>query len=211
MVTNPYSVLGISENATDEEVKSAYRELAKKYHPDKYADSPLKDVASEKMKEINEAYDMIVEMRKKANSSGTETGYSGQSYGGQSYNRYAGQDPIFQKVRSLIMSNNLDEAERILDSLSDGQKTAEWYFLKGMTASRRGWGEQAFQYIQRAVQMNPGNPEYNAAYNNILHNRQYGPGTGYNQPMQGTNCSCCDLCAGMMCADMCCNCCGGGC
>ena len=56
MVTNPYKILDIPETATDEEVKSAYRKLAKKYHPDKYVDSPLKDVADEKMKEINEAY-----------------------------------------------------------------------------------------------------------------------------------------------------------
>lgn len=205
MVTNPYNVLGVSENATDEEVKSAYRELAKKYHPDKYADSPLKDVASEKMKEINEAYDMIVNMRKNQGSAGAG--------GNQNYNRYnaGSQDPIFQRGRSLIMSNSLDEAERILDSMSEGQKTAEWYFLKGMVASRKGWSEQAFQYFQRAVQMSPGNPEYSAAYNNMLHNRQYGAGAGYNQPNQGVGCSCCDICAGMMCADMCCNCCGGGC
>lgn len=201
MVTNPYSVLGISENATDDEVKSAYRELAKKYHPDKYVDSPLKDVASEKMKEINEAYDMIIDMRKNNSS---------ESGGNQAYSRYgSSDDPIFQKVRSLIMSKNLDEADRILDSMSEGQKTAEWYFLKGMSAAGRGWSEQAFQYIQKAVQMNPGNPEYNAAYNNILHSRQYGPGTGYNQPTQVSNCSCCDICTGIMCADLCCNCCGG--
>ena len=68
MVTNPYKILDIPETATDEEVKSAYRKLAKKYHPDKYVDSPLKDVADEKMKEINEAYDMIMDMRKNKNS-----------------------------------------------------------------------------------------------------------------------------------------------
>ena len=64
MSKNPYSVLGISENATDEQVKSAYRELAKKYHPDNYQDSPLKDLATEKMKEINEAYDEVQRLRK---------------------------------------------------------------------------------------------------------------------------------------------------
>ncbi len=56
---NPYDVLGVPESASDEEIKKAYRKLAKKYHPDNYTDSPLKDVASEKMKEINEAYDTI--------------------------------------------------------------------------------------------------------------------------------------------------------
>lgn len=203
MITNPYEVLGVSESATDEEVKSAYRALAKKYHPDNYSDSPLKDVADEKMKEINEAYDMILDLRKNGNSSGNRT-TGNNTYGGAS-------DPIFQRVRSLIMANNLDEAEKILDSMSSSQQNAEWHFLKGMVYARKGWSEQAFQHIQRAVQMNPTNPEYNAAYNNMTRNRQYGPGGGYNQPNQTYGCSCCDMCAGVLCMDACCNCCGGGC
>ena len=63
-MTDPYKVLGVSPSATDDEVKDAYRKLAKKYHPDQYADSPLKDLADEKMKEINEAYDAITAQRK---------------------------------------------------------------------------------------------------------------------------------------------------
>ena len=60
---DPYSVLGVSPNATDDEIKKAYREQARKYHPDNYADNPLADLAGEKMKEINEAYDDIVRRR----------------------------------------------------------------------------------------------------------------------------------------------------
>ena len=63
-MNNPYEVLGISRNATDEQVKNAYRELARKYHPDNYADNPLSDLASEKMKEINDAYDAIMAERR---------------------------------------------------------------------------------------------------------------------------------------------------
>lgn len=65
-MTDPYKVLGVSPSATDEEIKDAYRKLAKKYHPDQYGDSPLSELAGEKMKEINEAYDTIVSQRKTA-------------------------------------------------------------------------------------------------------------------------------------------------
>ena len=60
---DPYSVLGVSPNASDEEVKKAYRELARKYHPDNYQNNPLADLAEEKMKEINEAYETITKQR----------------------------------------------------------------------------------------------------------------------------------------------------
>lgn len=76
-MTDPYKVLGISPNATDEQVKAAYRELAKKYHPDNYANNPLSDLAEEKMQEINQAYDAIVAQRRAGGQSG---GYSGGAY-----------------------------------------------------------------------------------------------------------------------------------
>ena len=63
-MNDPYAVLGVSKNATDDEIKDAYRKLARKYHPDNYTDNPLSDLAGEKMKEINEAYDTIINLRR---------------------------------------------------------------------------------------------------------------------------------------------------
>lgn len=65
-MNDPYQVLGVSRNASTEEIKEAYKQLAKKYHPDNYAASPLEEVANEKMKEVNEAYDAIMNERKAA-------------------------------------------------------------------------------------------------------------------------------------------------
>ena len=73
---NPYEILGVSPTATDDEVKQAWRALARKYHPDKYRDSDLADLASEKMKEINAAYEEIQKMRASGGSS-SRTGSSG--------------------------------------------------------------------------------------------------------------------------------------
>ena len=202
-MNNPYEVLGVSETATDEEIKAAYRKLAKKYHPDNYADSPLADVAEQKMKEINEAYDTINQMRQKGKGTGS-TGSS--SYSGSSNSQ-------FYNVRIYIQRNMIDQAEQILDTTPMGNRTAEWYYLKGMCAYRRGWSEQAFNNFTTACNMDPNNQEYRAALNNMQNQRSYNYG-GYNQPnMQGTDagCSCCDICAAMMCADCMCDCCRAGC
>ena len=84
MVSNPYEILGISPNASDDEVKKAYRELSRKYHPDSYANNPLADLAEEKFKEVQEAYNQIMDERSKGysssgNGSGRSSGYSGKN------------------------------------------------------------------------------------------------------------------------------------
>ena len=102
-MNNPYEVLGVSENASDEEIKAAYRKLAKKYHPDNYADSPLADVAEQKMKEINEAYDTINQLRQKGRGSGSTSNATGG---------YSHQSTRFHGVRIYIQRNMINEAEQ---------------------------------------------------------------------------------------------------
>ncbi|WP_407383348.1 DnaJ domain-containing protein [Ruminococcus sp.] len=197
---NPYEVLGVSETATDEEIKTAYRNLAKKYHPDNYYDSPLADLAEEKMKEINGAYDQICEMRRNGSRSTASFGSYGSDF---SYNRTSYPD-----VRQYIMNGRLDDAMELLNGVPEGSRNAEWYFLMGMVFSRKGWNDQAYSYFQRAYQMEPNNAEFQAAFNSMNARRTY-TNHGY-QTSDPMGCSACDICTGMLCANCLCNCCGGG-
>ncbi|MGI6282787.1 J domain-containing protein [Caproicibacterium lactatifermentans] len=210
-MSDPYQVLGVSPSATDEEVKAAYHKLAKKYHPDNYTNSPLADLASEKMKEINESYDTIVNQRKQQAQQGPFTGnpYQGSYYG------YAGTQSQsssgFSDVRSYIRGGRLADAEQILDGVPAENRNAEWYFLKGTVLYNRGQLEQASNYIGHACQMDPGNGEYRAAMSQI--NGQYrGYYGGYNPSVQNNRSDmdqACNCCGNLVCADACCECFGG--
>ena len=194
---DPYQILGISRNATDEEVKNAYRNLAKKYHPDSYGDNPLADVAEEKMQEINEAYDSIMATRKSGKKSGTNYGYT---------NSY---ETNFPEIRSLINQNRLEEALELLDGTPVQNRNAEWYFLNGTVLYRRGWFDQAYTSFATASRMDPANPEYRNAVNNAqrqANRSQHNPYRTYNG---GANCDACTMCQGLICADCCCEMAGG--
>lgn len=194
---DPYQVLGIPSTATDEEVKKAYRNLARKYHPDNYHDNPLEDLAQERMKEINEAYETIRTQRKAAQS-------GGQSYGGytggysQGYNAgaYGG---VWQRVRLAISQGNLNLAEELLNAQTD--HNGEWNFLKGAVCYKRGWMDEARRYYETAVQMDPGNAEYQRALDMLNGNGAAYRPNGYGHVSTG-NCAgdnCSSLCAACAC------------
>lgn len=192
---DPYSVLGVDRNASDEQIKNAYREQARKYHPDNYTDNPLSDLAAEKMKEINEAYDTIMNMRRGKGSSNNSGTYSSTA------------TSAFPEIRTLIGQGRLEEAQELLDGVPPHARTAEWYFLNGTVLYRRGWFDNAYTSFATACRMDPQNGEYRNAMNNAQRQagRQYNPyhSTGYSG-----GCSTCDICQGLICADCCCECLG---
>ena len=202
-MTNPYKVLGVNEGASNEEIRAAYLSLVKKYHPDKYTDPDMKQLANEKLKEINEAYDQLTKNPGQTASSG----YSGAAYGAGGHGgSYSGPEADrFVRARSLINAGNLDGAKTILDSIQT--RNAEWYYLYGIIYLRQGWYDKAREFLGRAYRTESGNSEYAQAYNTLRYT-----GNPYSRPRQSTsygNCSACDICSGLMCADCCCECMGG--
>lgn len=200
-MNDPYNVLGLNPNATDEEIKQAYRELAKKYHPDNYQDSPLGEYASRKMAEINEAYDQIMAERRAAKKGGENEYYNAGN---------AQKTSNYTDVRNLINTGRFPEAEQILNGVPVEGRDAEWYFLNGVILSNKGWLDEAYSNFQTACNMDPHNKEYNAAYNRMK-NRRSGVQGGYNRGGNIVCCTPCDICTGLICTDCLCDCCCNSC
>ncbi len=205
-MSDPYSVLGVKPDASDEEIKRAYRELARKYHPDNYQNNPLADLAEEKMKEINQAYDTITRMRS-GGGGGSAGGYRSQSaYQGsyqQQQQRYSGSTgSLYSQVRQAINMGDISRAEQLLRSAPS--QDAEWHFLSGSIAYRKGWLDEATQHFQMACNMDPSNGEYRQA---LMMMRQ--GGQAYRPYGYGGGIDSCDLCTACMCLNCLCGGCGG--
>ena len=127
---NPYEVLGVKPNASQEEIKSAYRKLVKQYHPDQYRDNPLQELAEKKLAEVNEAYQMLTN----GNTSSSSNSYSSNSYN----NTSNGNDTtMLQQARTYLSRGNISACEQILSRVST--RTAEYYYLTGMCHLQKGW------------------------------------------------------------------------
>ena len=191
---DPYKVLGVPPDASDDEIKKAYRALARKYHPDNYNGSDLADLAEEKMKEVNEAYDAVKKMRE-----------TGQSYSGQSSSSSGGYSGGLAEARRLIAAGSYANAELILDSISVNERGAEWNYQKGCIMLRRGAYFDARRHIETACYMDPGNEEYRKALSDMdVYARRYGQGQ-----MRTDSTGVCDVCSTLICADCLCEMCGG--
>ena len=158
MIEDPYKVLGVSPDASDEEIKRAYRKLAKKYHPDL---NPGDQEAARKMQEVNAAYEQIKNPQKAQPNTG---GYDPFGSYRQQQNQ---EDSYFQGIRQYIRFGRYQEALNMLNNMSD--RSARWYYYSALAHNGLGNQVTALEHIRKAVSMEPDNYEYLDALNRIEH------------------------------------------
>lgn len=178
-MNDPYKVLGITRNATDEEIKKAYRYLSRKYHPDANVNNPNKDKAEEMFKLVQQAYDQIMNEKKYGSSTYDHSGYGGSAYdqsdfggfggfgdfgsfggfGGSTYNSNSqSTDPHYTAASNYINNGHYQEALNVLNNIEN--RTAYWYFLSAIANNGVGNNVLALDFAQTAVSMEPGNMTY---------------------------------------------------
>lgn len=235
-MNDPYSVLGVSRDASEEEIKKAYKSLSRKYHPDANINNPNKEQAEEKFKEIQSAYQQIMKERTEGYTYGGSSGgyggatsgaggyeegpFGGFGYGpfggfggfsgyGQSQNTGYEEDPHLRAAGNYIRNGYYKEARNALDGMGQQERTARWYYYSAIAHSGMGNNVAALEHARKAASMEPDNQDYQT-----LVNRFEGGGTWYEQrqasygyPSMGGSNFCMKLCI----ANLICNiCCGGG-
>ena len=204
---DPYSILGVDRNASDDEIKKAYRKLSRKYHPDANINNPNKEQAEEKFKQVQQAYEQI--MREKEQGSGYGGGFGGFSgFSGQTENSYQDEEAIRrQAAANYIQSGHYREAMNVLQSLK--QRNGQWYYLSSMANMGLGNNVNALNDIQEAVRQEPDNAQYR-----MLLQQMEGGGTWYQEmqnPFGGMPTGGDDYCMKLCLANLACSlCCPGG-
>ena len=195
-LNNPYEFLGVNRNATEQEIMDAYRRKAGEISSSNISE----EQRAANMQQLDSAYDFVLnEIR------GTSAYAQSNNQTYQNYQQYNNGNSQFADVRQCINTGRLDDAETILNGVPAQMRNAEWNYLKGVVFQRRGWLNEVFRYYQTAHSMEPGNFEYANAYN-AMNNNANG---GYRTSNSGSGTSVCDVCSALLCADCCCECCGG--
>ena len=209
-MTDPYRVLGIPQNASDEDIKKAYRNLSRKYHPDANINNPNKDQAEARFKEVQQAYQQIMQERENQDS---DT-YVGNFRGFNAQYQYTGtnggeteEDLHMKAASNFINSRHYREALNLLNGIHD--RSARWYYYSALANSGIGNNAIALQHAQEAYRLEPNNLQYQ-----FLLRRFESGGAWYQQqqgPYQTTFAGGGDWCTKLCIANIICNmCCGSG-
>ncbi len=217
---DPYEVLGVPRNATEEEIKKAYKALSRKYHPDANINNPNKDAAEEKFKEIQQAYQQIMKERTEGYD------YRGGGQGSSGYGGFGGfgggygsggyeEDGHLRAAGNYVRSGYYKEARTVLDDMPESAKNARWYYYSALAHAGLGNQVAALEHARKAASMEPNNQDYrNLVYQfenggTWYRQRQY----SYGQPYEGGNGICLKLCIANLICNLCCGgggmCCGG--
>ena len=209
---DPYEVLGVSRNATDEEIKKAYRQLSRKYHPDANINNPNKAQAEAKFKEIQSAYDQIMKEKEYGSSgygnNGSYGGFGGYGNAGGQSRGYQDEEAVRRQAAANYVQNaHYQEALNVLSSLRN--RNGEWFYLSAVANMGMGNNINALNHIREAVRLEPNNMQYR-----MMLERMEGGGTWYQQqqnPFGGMSYTGDDFCMKLCLANMACNlCCPGG-
>ena len=218
---SPYEVLGVSSNASDEEIKKAYRKLSRQYHPDANVNNPNKDAAEEKFKEVQAAYKSIMDGTSQSSYGGYNSGYGGQYGGGfggfggfsgfDDFERYTrrttgedrGEDMYFNAAARYIQNGSYDEALNVLKNISN--HNGKWYYYSAVAHYGKGNQATALEHIQRAMNIEPNNLEYQRVYSQIKTGSNWynGMGRTYTVP-NVTGGYCFKLCLANLLCNFCC-------
>ncbi len=204
MIEDPYKILGVSRDASDEEIKQAYRRLAKLYHPDR---NPGDTEAAKKMQQVNAAYEQIKNPEKTQQSAGQGSygGYSSYDPFGSQQQSYNADDSYQQAAYQYIRYGRYQEAINALANAAT--RNARWYYLSALANDGLGNQVTALEHIRRAVSMEPSNQQYLWTLNRMenggrAYQQQAGNYRGFT--MQGNPCM--NLCLCWLAQLFCCRC-----
>lgn len=201
---NPYEVLGVPENAGDEEIKKAYRKLSRLYHPDANINNPNKKEAEEKFKEVQQAYNAIMNKDTAGFSQGSSYSGYGRNYGGGfSGNTGDSTDSRYVAAANFIRNGRFREALHVLEEmpLRDGR----WYYLSAVAMAALGNIATALDYARTAMEMEPDNMEYRQLYARLSSTGNwYMNQRGFGMPVGNVGSTYCELCMLNLFCNMCC-------